>query len=402
MRNEKISEVIGKIDLNYVTEAANCSENATPDRRPLWIRWGAAIASVAAVLIVGALMIPTLNKHSNPISIGGVERNYKDVHVSGNESDIDWPWEYKTVYEKYPTVTFDGEVFQTRERAISQSLLGEFLGNCTANGFDFYTASTYTEEFEIYQIKGISEKHLIAVGMANEFYVYLRQENDQPATFGELLDVYNLTETLRFDRFSKFEGFDEKGHYIVDSDDPIWQILSEYRDAKAIVEDDAWNRNEKNYLSFTATSEALGLYKMGFYVTEDGYLWTNIFNHSYIYQIGEEAAEKIIDYATQNATATEPEPYEYSLAGTLTEIGDDYLLLDDSALCVDGTEGMVFKVLIDDLRIRRCLEFGDIEVGDTVVVRFTEAINIQEGNVVEGANSLYQGKLIDGNVAIPE
>ena len=32
------------------------------------------------------------------------------------------------------------------------------------------------------------------------------------------------------------------------------------------------------YISFTITSEALGVYKHAMYITEDGYFWTNAFN----------------------------------------------------------------------------------------------------------------------------
>ncbi len=400
MRRKKISETIGKINPNYITEAATFAMQRRTTRRPLWVRLGAVAACFAAVLIAGVLIIPTLNKGNAPISIGRIDRNYKDFNISGSESAIEWMWEYMTIYEKYPTITFDGREYRTRAMAISKSLLGESLGGCTADGFDSHTDKHYTETFDIYRIIGISEKHLIAVGMENEFYVYLRNDSTPPSTFGEFLDAYQLTQTLPFHRFSAHEDGDEKGYYIVNDDSHIWQILSECRDAKP-VSTDSWNLASKDYLSFTATSEALGVYKRALYITADGYLWTNIFNYGYIYQIGEEAANKIITYATENATETEFEPYEYSLAGTLTEIGDGYLLLDDSILCVDQSEGMVFKVMTDDLRIRRCLEFG-IEVGDTVVVKFTGAINVQEGNVIEGAYTLYKGTLIDGNVAIPE
>lgn len=43
------------------------------------------------------------------------------------------------------------------------------------------------------------------------------------------------------------------------------------------------------------------------YVTVDGYLWTNAFNYQYLFNIGEDAASKIIKYAKENSTEAEYE-----------------------------------------------------------------------------------------------
>ncbi|MBQ1208712.1 MAG: hypothetical protein IIX65_09295, partial [Lachnospiraceae bacterium] len=74
----------------------------------------------------------------------------------------------------------------------------------------------------------------------------------------------------------------------------------------------------------------------------------------------------------------------------------------DSVLCKNPKDGMVFKVSTDDLRIRRCVEFGGISVGDIVVVDFKGEIKVDAGNLVEGAYSLSEGYLHDGFVAVPE
>ena len=187
----------------------------------------------------------------------------------------------------------------------------------------------------------------------------------------------------------------------MDDDDYIWQILEDCRDAQ-FVEDEAGGRISRNRITFTATSESLGVYKRAFYVSEDGYVSTNIFDWRYAFYIGEDAAADIISYAKENADKAEREPYTYSLAGTLTEIGDGYILVDDSVLCVDENDGMVFKVLTNDLRISRCIDFQKISTGSIVAIRFTEPVNVEEGNVVSGAISMARGSIYDGELAIPE
>ena len=212
----------------------------------------------------------------------------------------------------------------------------------------------------------------------------------------------NLSETLPLSKFSVNEGYKEKGDYQISDDAYIWQILSECRDAEAYSGADKWNRGDRNYLSFTATSEALGVYKKVFYITEDGYVATNVFNYQFVYFIGEDKANSIITYAKNNSTEVEPEQYEYTIAGTITEIGDGYILIDDTVLCKDKNDGMVFKILTEDLQIRRYVECGNYKVGDTVAVKFQTEIVLGENNTVSGAISMYKGKVTDGGMAVPE
>lgn len=88
-------------------------------------------------------------------------------------------------------------------------------------------------------------------------------------------------------------GFMEDSYYVFQNDEYVWEILSECRNA-SFVEDQTWTVGDRSYLSFTITSEALGVYKAALYVTEDGCLCTNAFSWQYLFNIGEDAAGKII------------------------------------------------------------------------------------------------------------
>ena len=397
MKTPRISEAIGNIPEDLVSGAVTYKRT---NKKKAFIKWGSIAACFMVMVMATALIVPMFFG-GDPISIGGIDRDYKGT-ISGSEGDIEFPWEYKLTYEKFYTVKYNGNDYRTRTRAINESLLGEVLGTCTAQGVDSYTDKTYTETFNVRKIKGVSEERMIAVEMDNEYYVYFNDEVKCPATFGELLDAYNLSETLPLVKFSVNEGYKEKGYYQITDDEYIWQVLSECRNAEFYAENDKWNRGDRNYLSFTATSEELGVYKKVFYITEDGYVSTNVFNYSYVYYIGEDAANKIITHSKSNATEAEREQYEYTLAGTITEIGDGYILLDDTVLCKDKNDGMVFKVLTEDLIIRRYLECTNIKVGDTVAVKFQTEIVLGENNTVSGAISMYKGKVTDSGMAVPE
>ena len=397
MKTPRMSEAIGNLPEDLVNGAVTYKRTS---KKKSFIKWG-SIAACFMVMVMAAALIVPMFLGGDPISIGGIDRDYKGV-ISGSEGDIEFPWEYKLTYEKYYTVKYNGNEYRTRARAINESLLGEVLGTCTAQGVDSYTDKTYTETFDVRKINGVSEEKMIAVGMDNEYYVYFNDEVKCPATFGELLDAYNLSETLPLVKFSVNEGYKEKGYYQITDDEYIWQVLSECRNAEFYAENDKWSRGDRNYLSFTATSEELGVYKKVFYITEDGYVSTNVFNYSYVYYIGEDAANKIITHAKNNATEAKREQYEYTIAGTITEIGDGYVLIDDTVLCKDKKDGMVFKVLTDELIIRRYLECTNIKVGDTVAVKFQTEIVLGEDNTVSGAISMYKGKVTDSGMAVPE
>ena len=397
MKPKNIFNALNDVDYDMIEN----TEAIKKTSRNIWLKCGSIAACFALVLAVGAYVIPRLNVPGTLID--GIERRYKEGIISAGETYIEWPWEYKTLSEKYTQIVLNGVEYRTRAQTISEDLLGESLGTCEANGYDTYTDKSYTEKFEVRAVNGIDSNHLVAVNMDGEFIVFLLDDNPFPSTLGELISTYSLSETLPFTRYSEYEGKKDKGYHLVHDDAYIWQVLSDCSDAPC-VSDDNWNRSDRNYISFTATSESLGVYKRVFYVTEDGYVKTNIMEYGYLFEIGTEAAEKIIRYVQDNSVETESEPYHKSVSGTVIEISDDYILIDDSVLCVNQDEGMVFRIPTGDLRIKRTLvaPYGTVKVGDLVRVEYTGMIDTENNNTVNGAFSISKGTLVDGGLAIPE
>ena len=96
------------------------------------------------------------------------------------------------------------------------------------------------------------------------------------------------------------------------------------------------------------------------------------------------------------------EPYYKSIAGIITEITDEYILVDDSILCKDPAEGITYKVPLDDLRISRYVEREIVRVGETVQISYRGEIDGTDGNTVTGAVSLNKAYIYDGDVMVPE
>ena len=400
MKIPKIAEAMGEIDADLVSASAKERRRA---KQP-WIKWSILTAACLCVLIVaGMIVVPMMmggedvlpGKDRETVSFGDLERHYKSMDTVRTESGMIWPAEYQTAMEKHSHIIWSFRNYVTSGMAVQPQNLGDKIGNYLG--------------FEVREVKGAPREHVIALGIEGVYYAYRCQDgyDDIPATLGELFDRYNLAEVLELDRFSTADDkyHHSTGHYGLTADDAyIIEVLASCRDAKVYADSDFW-AGDAPYLSFTVTSDALGVYKKAMYITKDGYLWTNVFDYAYIYEIGTEAANKIIDYAMTNSVEKPMEPYEYRLAGTLTKIEDGYAYIDDSIMCVEPDEGMVFRVSTDDLRISRCLveDLTGIRPGDLVVVTFRGGIDPDDGNLILDARSIDEAILTeDGGAAVPE
>ena len=401
MKPENIMDAINEIDYDMV-EAAEESPKASGWSRSKWI---AAAACAVLVIGFGAFFLYKPHAPKDPVlpesSTGNrsAEGRYR-VAVSG-ESALIWPWEYMTPTERYTGMTLGGIPYCTRAREIREELLGEALGECESSGYDVYTETSHPAAFAVRAIRGADPEELVAVSLEGTWVVFRRDDKRFPANLGALMDACSLPDTLPLERFCTQTESETTGWYLTDAGNEIWALLSECRDAACVVEDN-WNE-QRVRITFTITSEPLGVYAKGLSITADGYLVTNLMEYRYIFKIGTETADRIIRLAKEHGSETEPQPYYEQVAGVLTEIGDGYVLIDDTVLCRNEAEGLVYKVLTDDLRIRRCLEFpGNIDLGDLVVVEYEGRLDPVHGNTVTGAFSMSEAILIEEGAVVPE
>lgn len=409
MKENKIINAIGHIDDDLISEAAGEGES----RRLPWIKWASLAACFIIIVTAGALTLPYLKDETEPHDSGdsgdidtnsgsdeGIKRPV-DIYVGESDIEYNWPWEYLTVSEKYPVCQFNGREYRSRGYAVDADYLSDVIGECEGVGYDSLQDEYRTETFEVRAINGVSEDHIIAVGMEGTYYVYSVDFKDVPATFGELMELYSLADTLPLSRFSERKGYTVKDYYTLDGDDYIWQVLSECGDAPLYEDYDFWTLSDVTNLAFTATSSPLGVYKRAMYITEDGYFSTNVFDYNYIYFIGEDAAAKIINYAAENSEKSEMVPYELTVSGIVTEISDGYIAVDNSILMENEEDATVYRVLTDDIRLRRFVLMGFAHVGDAVIIKARGEYDPDTGNVT-GAYSYYVGQIYEGDVLIPE
>ena len=391
MKTLRTANAIGHIDDDLITAAA---ESKKKSKHNPWLRWGSIAACFAVLVIAGAAFLPSLFDGD-----GGTTGKYKDFIQTG-ESAVIWPWEYQTVYEKYTELKMDGVEYLGRGREVSASFVGEKIGERIVVGYDEINSSKkYTEKFEVYKLKDAAQSQFVAVKMEGKYYVFKNDKYAPPSTLGELFDLVDLPKAIELSSLSENGDGPSKKHYTLNDDSYIWEVLSGCKNAK-FVEDEKWTVYERDYLSFAVTSETLGVYRVAMYVTADGYLWTNAFGYQYLFNIGEDAAGKIIKYAKENSAKAEYEPYRNAIAGKVVEITDGYILIDDTMLCKNPFDGATYKVLINDLRISRYVDNEIVKVGDTVQIIFEGEIH--DTNTIDSAVSAYQVTISGGDVLIPE
>ena len=209
----------------------------------------------------------------------------------------------------------------------------------------------------------------------------------------------DLPKVIELNEFFENGDGPNKTHYVLNNDDYVWEVLVGCKNAD-FVEDDKWTVHKREHLSFTVTSETLGVYRVAMYVTADGYLWTNAFSYQYLFNIGEDAAGKIIKYAKENSAEAEYKPYQNRIVGKVVEVTDEYIVIDDTVLCNNTSDGTTYKVLLNDLRISRYVDHEIIKVGSTVQITFEGGID--EANIIDSAVSASNVKISGGDVLIPE
>lgn len=409
MKTPRITQAVGHIDDDLINNATNVSKLV---KKTSWIKWG-SIAACICLIISAIVLVPMLREDDPGVIPGpGTTDNpivnppdnsdrYKDFTIQSGEYGIVWPWEYKTIYEKYYSIDVGGTEFIGQQRELSVSYVGEKLGTYKATGYDDTPDGVYHEHFDAYEIKDVASDRLIAVKMEDHYYVFIAKKYNPPITWGGVLEAYSLPQYVELGRFSVEEEGKDKMYHVLNDDEYIWSVLTDAKSAEA-ANPVGWHENRGNFITFTVTSEAFGVYKKAMYITESGYVWTNAFDGEYLYYIGEDTAGNIIKYAKDNSTVAEFEPYNKTIAGKVTEITDDYILVDDAVLCKDPADGITYKIMIDDIKISRYVECDMVKVGDTVVVAYEGDIDAKNGNVISKALDISEGIISEGDVLIPE
>ena len=405
----RMVNAMGFIEEELIAEAMAHSEDEEHSLRvrsgldiktAAWIKWG-GIAACLVMLVIACVVILPVSFGKNKQNSG--DGRYKSFTIQAQgETAILWPWEYRTVGEKYRTIVRNGMEYWNTDHKVSESMLGEMVGTFEVSGYDEYKEESHVISAEAYELNDASASLRLAVKLEDGYYVFRNMECLPAGTLGELLDQVNLSKLLRLNWFEE-RGTDPKGkRYVVNDGSYFWKVLTEEcRDAK-FIDDQNWMTGKREYLGFSVSSDVLGVQNVALYVTKDGYLWTNVFGPQYLYDIGEEASGKIIQYCRENSDEIEAQPFANAVIGIITEITEEYFLVDDSSLCRDPKDGITYKVLLNDIRISRYVQKNYVKVGDTVEVLYRDQMGEENDHTIREATSALKVTIIDGQALIFE
>ncbi len=381
MNTDDILDALNEVDDTCIK---NAREPRKKNRKALWISLGAVAACLAVVFTLPAIL-QSRNKELSYLQNG---RECKIFGMVTRQEMFGWNWDCLTTAERFSYINYnDTEYLLTRnvfeeEVTVPPSFLGEKLADVTAEGSDWRTETDYTLDCSLYEINGVDPTRYLAVQYAGEenagnFYVFTQFDALPPATLGEFITAINPSETLPLTMF-EYNTYDKKKEkkttktYGLSPEDSkvVWDMISEY--ASARTETNATHRSSEKQITVYASPEdasaaAVGHSRKCISLWDDGYLSVYIEKYNYHFYLGKETVAKIQKYILFHKTKA-PEDTIESLYGVVTEIGDDYIKIDDTILMKNPEEGIEYTVYTHNMHVKRYVISELIEVGSHVII----------------------------------
>lgn len=230
-------------------------------------------------------------------------------------------WDKLSITEQYSELDFDGVKYSSRKAQISTDMLLDKIGDCTAHGMDMIDDIKYAKNAEVYSVKDISSECAIGVKLegTEERYVYVNSYY-RPETLGDFIADLNLKELLSFGtvsyNYSEIKGkiyIDERVDFTDVGEEVIWQRLLGDTKLQNVKSDDIHYGGAT--INISVNVDLLGYENIGIWITNDGYMHTNILDSAKVFYIGEEKVSEITNYLLDNCDG---ERYVYT-----QEIADD-------------------------------------------------------------------------------
>lgn len=261
------------------------------------------IGCVGVLGISSAIIIPMLWKPSSTPSI-------PEEYVSGMTMGIAKmsSWEELDLPGKYPDLLIGENLFTTTHDTIPKEKVGEFLFHTTLTGYDTADPTYYkdkenarqeTIDADVYAVQGIGRDYLVAVQYkgADGFYTYF-PHSYTPQTLGEFAVNLNLKENLQIKSIAYVSGNQEQQYTITDAK-PLWDII--FANSSAAYYDpndtDIFNVfHACDKLTIEVSMELAGEPDASISISENGYVFTNLYQSGKLFYIGEENAAAVMRY----------------------------------------------------------------------------------------------------------
>ncbi len=290
-------------------------------------------------LIVHINTNPIYKKISKfPIVYNASSDQYDETEVTQDIAIIP-RWDTLSVIEQYSGVDLDGVRYTSRKTKIAADMLLDKIGNYTADGMDMINDVKYTKNAEVYSVKNISSECAVAVKLEGmeEYYVYVNPYY-HPETLGEFLTDLNLKELLSFGtvsyNYSEIKGktyIDERVEFTNVDDEVIWQKLLGDTTLQNVKSDDIHYGGAT--INISVNVDLLGYENIGIWITNDGYMHTNILDSAKVFNIGKEKVTEVTDYLLDNCDGKR---YVYTQESTDDDYADSVEYEETASFEVNG------------------------------------------------------------------
>lgn len=287
------------------------------------VAWKAGAAlTVWAAGVAAFTFLPNLVGNSDTLaSLENGSFVQVDNDITGSTSDFSDvvatipKWEERTISSQFDRIDTDGGFFTATQETLNSSDINELLFTTTLTGYDltdpnYYLditkAKQYKKDVEVYSVKSIGSEFLLAIKYDGYegFYSFI-PGNYNPETLGDFIEDLNLRENLAFSGMLNYDReypMSDEAYPLPDSD-YIWDFLLSNNDAVCQVPDELDNSGDlftKNRININISMNIAGQYEECFSITENGYIFTNLYGSKTFY-IGADKAKAFADYVLKHS-----------------------------------------------------------------------------------------------------
>ncbi len=228
-------------------------------------------------------------------------------------------WDEKSIVEKYSRFEWNTTMFHyaVTEKPLAESVIGDYITTITATGYDIYTDTTHTANLHLYTVKDILSDAAVAVRYEEDPVYYPAVNGDYiPATLGDMIRDLNMEQTVTLGKiYYTYRDEELNFHdttYNPLPQDELWQRLFFDPTLPNVYED---RMNFFDTIDISLQIPTLGV-SYALSVSEDGYLFTNLFQNGKAFYIGEQVAADFLAYVLENATVEKDRVVPYTPATT--------------------------------------------------------------------------------------
>ena len=238
----------------------------------------AAVGILAVAAVLGIIKDPSAGTETGT--------NASGIRSEASEIAPIPHWEEAECAYRFPALMYHGLEYSVTGKPIDTQYKGERIGAYELAGYDIYTDTDHAYTAEVYHITGINSDCAVAAELSDgKTYAYVNP-GYVPQTLGQLISDLDLKNTAVFGMgYADFSDAQGHRHFLKypDFDDTVlWN--------GPLAEEDLTNDPEAAFgiqrVSFSVSVPALGYENRGLWLTEDGYLVTNLLETAKAFYLG--------------------------------------------------------------------------------------------------------------------